>query len=177
MRSSLVWRGILALVTGVIAVMWPDITVYAFVLLFAVFSIGSGILEGVRAFRSEAAGPTVGRLLLALLDVAAGVVALVWPGITALVLVLWIAAWAVVTGVTEVVLAFGSDRSGRNRVWLVLTGLLGVAFGLVLFAKPDIGAVTLAQIYGFFSIVVAVSLFAAAIDLRSTATGKVHAHA
>ncbi|WP_127501092.1 DUF308 domain-containing protein [Actinoplanes solisilvae] len=46
MRSSLVWRGVLALVTGVIAVIWPEITVGAFVLLFAIFSIGSGVLEG-----------------------------------------------------------------------------------------------------------------------------------
>jgi uncharacterized membrane protein HdeD (DUF308 family) len=59
------------------------------------YAVRAGILEAVRAFRSESAGPVVGRLLLAVLDVAAGVVALVRPGITALDLVLWVAAWAV----------------------------------------------------------------------------------
>ncbi|WP_127501091.1 HdeD family acid-resistance protein [Actinoplanes solisilvae] len=130
----------------------------------------------MRAFRSEAAGPVVGRLLIGVLDVAAGVVALLWPGITALVLVLWIVAWAVISGVTELALAFGPDR-GRSRVWLALTGLLGIVFGLVLFASPNIGAITLAQIYGFFNLITAVSLFATAIDLRATAPGKLHAAA
>jgi uncharacterized membrane protein HdeD (DUF308 family) len=160
------------LITGAIAVAGPEITVWAFVLLFAVFSSGSGLLEGIRAFRAEAAGPTTGRLLIALLDIAAGVVALIWPGITVLVLVLWIAARAVLTRATELVLAFGPDR-GRSRVWLALTGLLGIVFGIVLFTSP----ITLAQIYGFFSLITVVSLFATAIDLRPSPQGKLHAAA
>ncbi|XVU28667.1 HdeD family acid-resistance protein [Actinoplanes sp. CA-054009] len=166
MRTSLVWRGILALATGVIAVVWPQITVAAFVILFAVFAIGSGLLEAVRAFRSEAAGALAGRLLLAVLDVAAGIVALTWPGITALVLVYWIAAWALVSGAAELFLALGRGHA-PHRVWLAVTGLLGIVFGLVLFAQPDIGAITLAQIYGFFSLITAVTLFATASEMRA----------
>jgi uncharacterized membrane protein HdeD (DUF308 family) len=167
MRSSLVWRGILALVIGIIAIAWPEITVGAFVILFAFYAFLAGILEGVRAFRSEAAGPAIGRYLLAALDIAAGVVALAWPGITALVLVIWVAIWALVTGVMEIVLAFGHSRAAGERALLGLTGVLSIAFAVVLFVRPDIGAITLAQLYGFFSLVTGVSLLALAVNLRT----------
>src|SRR5215475_9867948 len=94
--SSLLWRGLLAVAIGVISVAWPNITVGAFVILFAVYAfLGT---DTARAFSSDRAGPVIGYLLLALLSVAAGVAALVWPGITALVLTIWVAAWALVTG-------------------------------------------------------------------------------
>ncbi|HET6484159.1 MAG TPA: DUF308 domain-containing protein [Actinoplanes sp.] len=167
MRSSLIWRAVLALIVGIVSISWPDITVGAFVILFAVYCFFAGVMEGTRAFRSEAAGPVVGRLLLAVLDIAAGVVALAWPGITALALVYFVAIWAVVTGITEVGLAFrASDTAGR-RALLALTGLVSVALGVALFARPGIGAVSLAQVYGFFSLVTAATLTATAFNLRS----------
>jgi uncharacterized membrane protein HdeD (DUF308 family) len=166
MRSSLVWRGILALIVGIVAIAWPSITVGAFVILFAFYAFLAGIFEAVRAYRSEAAGPAIGRYLLAALDIAAGVVALAWPGITALVLVIWVAIWALVTGIMEIVLAFGHARTLGERAWLGFSGLLAALFGIVLFVRPDIGAVALAQLYGFFSLVTGVALLAMAINLQ-----------
>jgi Short repeat of unknown function (DUF308) len=112
--SSLLWRGLLAVVIGVVSVAWPNITVGAFVILFAVFAFLTAV--------ADRAGPVAGYLLLAMVSAAAGVVALVWPDITALALTIWVAAWALVTGVLEVALAFRSgepagERSSRVTGW------------------------------------------------------------
>jgi hypothetical protein len=79
------------------------------------------------------------------------VVALAWPGITAYALTIWIGAWAVTTGGWEIAMVFGSGEAAGQRARFALSGLLSVALGVVLFARPDIGAVSLAEVFGFFS--------------------------
>jgi uncharacterized membrane protein HdeD (DUF308 family) len=151
--NALLWRSLLAVAVGVIAVAWPGITIGAFVILFAVYAfIGAG-MDSARAFSSDRVGPVFGWLLLALLSVVAGVVALAWPGITALALTIWIGAWALATGAMEIALAFQRGEKPGERALFVLTGLVSVALAFVLFARPDIGAVSLASVFGLFSIV------------------------
>jgi uncharacterized membrane protein HdeD (DUF308 family) len=169
--TSLFWRGLLAIAVGIVSVAWPGITVGAFVILFAVYAFIAAGMETLRAFSSDRPGPVVGNLLLALLSLAAGIVALAWPGITALVLVIWVAAWAAVTGVTEVAIAFRHATAGERTLW-ALTGLVSIALAVVLFVRPDIGAVSLATVFGLFSIFYGVSalvLAAQARKVRSTA--------
>lgn len=157
LSSSLLWRGLLAIVIGVVSVAWPGITVGAFVIVFAVYAFLAAGTDATRAFRSDRAGPVVGYLLLALLSVAAGLVALLWPGITALVLTIWVAAWALATGIVEVALAFRRGETAGERAMWSLTGLVSIALGVVLVIRPDIGALTLATVFGLFSIVYGVS--------------------
>lgn len=122
LSTSLLWRGLLAGAVGIVSVSWPNITVGAFVILFAVFAFIAAATDTMRAFSSDKAGPVAGYLLLALLSAAAGVVALVWPGITVLALVIWVGAWALVTGIVESALATSTrsspDLSTRNARWL-----------------------------------------------------------
>lgn len=166
LSSSLLWRGLLAIAVGMLSVIWPGITVGAFVILFAVYAFIAGGTDVMRAFSSDRAGPVAGYLLLAVLSVAAGIVALVWPGITALVLVLWIAAWAVITGVVEVALAFRQGQVAGSRAMWSLSGLVSIALGVVLFIRPDIGAASLATVFGLFSIVYGVSAVVLSIQAR-----------
>jgi uncharacterized membrane protein HdeD (DUF308 family) len=174
MSSSLLWRGLLAVVVGVVSVGWPGITVGAFVILFAVYAFLAAVTDGIRAFAGDRAGPVVGYLLLALLSVAAGVIALAWPGITALVLTLWVAAWAFVTGVVEVSMAFrGGEPAGARAMW-VLLGLVSVALGVVLAIRPNIGALTLATVFGLFSIIYGVSAIAFGVEVRRTGKAAHH---
>jgi uncharacterized membrane protein HdeD (DUF308 family) len=154
--GSLVLRGILALLVGVVAVAWPQTTVGAFVILFAVSAFLLAGAEAMRAFASRSAGPVIGRLLLAVLNVAAGIAALAWPGITALALTLLVAGWALVAGTMEFGFAFSSGETAGHRAMWGLSGLVTVAFGVVLAIRPDIGALSLAQIYGLYSIVVGI---------------------
>ena len=140
LSTSLILRGILALAVGVMALAWPGITVLALVVLFAVYAFMASGLEAMRAFGSRTAGPVLGHLLVGLVDLAAGVVALAWPGPTALVLVLIVASWAVVGGLVEVLAAFRSGEAAGARALFILGGLVSVAFGVVLFAHPGVGA-------------------------------------
>ena len=166
LSTSLGLRGLLAIAVGIVSVAWPNITVGAFVILFAVYAFIAAVMDAARAFSSSRAGPVAGWLLLALLSAAAGIIALVWPNITALVLVLWIAAWAVVTGVVEVALAFRQGETAGERAMWALTGLVSIALGVVLFIRPDIGAVSLATVFGLFSIVYGISALMLAFQAR-----------
>ena len=172
----LLWRGILAIAIGVVSVAWPRITVGAFVILFAVYAFMVAIADAMRAFSSDRAGPVVGYLLLGLLSAAAGVVALVWPGITALVLTIWVAAWAFVTGLVEVGLAFRRGEAAGERALWILSGMVSIALGFVLAARPAIGAVSLATVFGLFSIVSGVSALVHSAQLRRLGTGADRLH-
>ena len=99
--NSLIARGVLAFIVGIIAIAWPSVTILALVILFAVYAFMDAGLEAARAFSSGGAGPVFGHLLLALVDIAAGVIAIVWPGPTAEVLVIVVAVWALVGGVAR----------------------------------------------------------------------------
>ena len=168
LSNSLIARGVIALCIGAVALAWPGITVFALVVVFAVYAfIGAGI-EAQQAFSSRTGGPVVGHLLLGLVDVAAGVIALVWPGPTALVLVLLVGSWAVVTGVLEIAFAFRRGEMAGTRAMLILGGLVSVAFGVVLFARPGVGAITLALLFGFFNLIAGSWMLVRGIELRRT---------
>ena len=164
--TSLILLGVLAVIVGIIASAWPGVTVYALVLLFAVYAFIDAGLEAMRAFSSRTAGPVFGHLLLGLISLAAGVVAIVWPAPTALVLVLVIGIWAVIGGIVEIVNGFGSGETAGMRAMFILTGLVSVAFGVLLFARPDVGAVTLALLFGLFSIFYGVSRITLGVQLH-----------
>jgi uncharacterized membrane protein HdeD (DUF308 family) len=169
----LLWRGLLAIALGVVSVAWPNVTVGAIVILFAVYAFIAAITDTMRAFSSDRAGPVAGYLLLAVLSVAAGVIALVWPGITALVLTVWVAAWALVTGIVEVALTFRQGATAGERAMWILGGLVSIALAVVLFIRPDIGALSLATVFGLFGIVYGVSAVVLSLQARKI-TGSIH---
>jgi uncharacterized membrane protein HdeD (DUF308 family) len=110
LSTSLIARGILAVIIGIIALAWPSVTVLALVILFAIYAFIAAGLQAARAFSSRTAGPVLGHLLLGLADLAAGAVALAWPGPTALVLVLIVGVWAIIAGLVEFSAAFASGE-------------------------------------------------------------------
>ena len=137
LSTSLILRGLLAVAIGVVALAWPGVTVLALVVVFAVYAfIGAG-LQAMQAFSSRTAGPVFGHLLLGLVDVAAGIVALAWPGPTALVLVLVVASWAIVTGALEIVAAFRTSEEAGTRAMFVFGGLASWRSGWC--SSPDPG--------------------------------------
>ncbi len=168
LSTSLIARGILAVAVGVMALAWPKVTVLALVIVFAVYAFMASGLEAVRAFSSPKAGPVFGHLLLGLADLAAGVIAIAWPGPTALVLVLIVGVWAVVAGIAEIAAAFQRGEQAGTRAMYIFAGLASVAFGVVLCARPGIGAVTLALLFGLFSLIAGISMLVKGIELRRT---------
>ncbi|MGX7677532.1 HdeD family acid-resistance protein [Jatrophihabitans sp. DSM 45814] len=157
LRTSLIVRGVLAIAIGIVSVAWPGITIGAFVILFAFYAFVVAITDAMRAFDSARIGPAAGYLLLSLMSLVAGVVALIWPGPTALVVAVLVGIWAFVIGTFEVAMTFGSGESAGHRAMWLLGGLLSIALGIVLFVRPDIGAESLAVVFGLYSIVFGIS--------------------
>jgi uncharacterized membrane protein HdeD (DUF308 family) len=168
LSTSLIARGILAVIIGIIALAWPSATVLALVILFAIYAFIAAGLQAARAFSSRKAGPVMGHLLLGLADLAAGAVALAWPGPTALVLVLIVGVWAITAGLVEFSAAFASREPARTRAIFILGGLVTTAFGVVLCARPGIGALTLALLFGLFNLIAGIWMLAQGTELRHT---------
>jgi uncharacterized membrane protein HdeD (DUF308 family) len=166
--TALILLGVLVIIVGILALAWPGVTVLALVILFAVYAFIDAGLQAMRAFSSGSAGPVFGHLLLGLVNVAAGVVALAWPGPTALVLVLIAGVWAFAGGIFEIFAGFRSGETAGTRALFILGGLVSIAFGVVLFSRPGVGAVTLALLFGLFSLIYGISQITLGIQLRQT---------
>jgi uncharacterized membrane protein HdeD (DUF308 family) len=161
-------RGVLALLFGVLVLVWPGVTLLVLTLLFAVYAV----LDGIGMVASGLGrGPDRGRrwpyVLAGVLGIVAGILAAAWPAVTALVLILLVGAWAVVTGVLEIVAAVRLPRDAPGRRVLAVVGVVSLIAGVIILARPAIGALALATVLGILALVVGVVLLAAAWRLRT----------
>jgi uncharacterized membrane protein HdeD (DUF308 family) len=159
-------RGAMAVAFAVLAFLWPDVTIASLVLLFAAYMLVDGVFavaSGLRAARKNERW--IWFVLEGVADLAAGVLALIWPEITVLVFVLVIAAWALVSGLLTLMAAFRLSMS-HGRGWLVLAGIVSLAWGLLLMVAPAAGAVALAWWLGAYALSFGVALLALAWRLR-----------
>jgi uncharacterized membrane protein HdeD (DUF308 family) len=169
LRMMLVVRAVLALVIGVVALAWPELTLLALAVAFGVYAILDGVARIVDAVRHRGRERWWLGLLGGLVGVAAGVVALFWPGVTALVLAIIVGAWAVVTGAAEIADSVRLRRAG-GRVWLLaLAGVLSLVAGIVILVWPVQGAIGLALLFGAFALAYGVLLGVLAATLRPSA--------
>jgi uncharacterized membrane protein HdeD (DUF308 family) len=158
-------RGLAAIVFGMLAFIWPGITLAVLILFFGAYAIVDGALALYSAIRSR--GEHVwGPLLEGVLGIAAGLVAFFWPGMTTLALLLVIAFWAILTGVMEVYAAIRLRRVITNEWALIFSGVLSVLFGIVLLAQPGAGALALVWLIGLYAVVFGIALLAFAWRLR-----------
>jgi uncharacterized membrane protein HdeD (DUF308 family) len=160
---ALAIRGVLAVAFGVLVLVWPGITLLALAFVFAAYVLADGIgliVSGV----SARGGRRWSYVLAGVVGLIAGIAAAVWPGVTVLVLVLWVGAWAVVTGVLEVAAAW--RRAGSDRWLTALAGVLSVIAGVIVFVYPGIGALSLAIVLGVYALVAGFSLLWAAWEAR-----------
>lgn len=159
-------RGAFAILFGIVALVWPGITVFALVLLFGAYALADGVVAVTQAVRGTTGGP---RGLLAasgIAGIALGVAALVWPGITAFILLMLIAAWAVATGVLEIVVAVALHRELRGEWVYVLTGAISLIFGILLFAWPVSGAIAVVWLIGLLALLFGAAMLGVAFRLR-----------
>lgn len=160
-------RGLVAVLFGVMAFVWPHITLLTLVYLFGFYALVNGVLALVLAY----GGPPdhrVGSLVVeAIISVIAGIVALVVPGITALALVLLIGIWAVVTGIIEITGAVRLRKVINNEWLFILSGIVSLIFGVLLLVQPKVGALALIWWIGAFAIVFGVLIISLAFRMRS----------
>lgn len=165
----LLLRGLAAVGFGVLAIIWPGVTVLWMVLIYGFYALADGVLAIVVAIRGGSAAPRAWLVITGLAGMAAGALTFAWPGVTALVLVFFIAAWAIVTGVMQIVAAIRLRKEIEGEWLLVAGGVVSVIFGIVLFARPGEGVIALALVVGGFAVAYGVLLVAFALRLRKHA--------
>jgi len=163
-------RGILLAIFGIIALVSPGIALLALVWVFGLFAILEGVVVLVIGIRSRGEPHWVWTLVQGVISVLAGIVALVWPGLTALVLLFVVAFWAIMLGIGEIAGAFAARRSGSSGWgWTLATGILNVIFGVVLLIWPAGGILTLVWLIGIFTVAGGIVLVVLAFKVRSVA--------
>ena len=164
---ALALRGLIALVFGLVVLFWPGLVLTVLSILFGIYAAVDGALTLVPALRSPDRGPQrTLPLAEGAVGIVAGLVALLWPGLTAIGLVYVIAGWAVVTGVLKVLTAILLRTEVQNGWMLAGSGALSALFGilLVVLARSDVPF--LATFIGGFAVVVGLALIVFAFRLR-----------
>ncbi|XVQ13945.1 HdeD family acid-resistance protein [Spirillospora sp. CA-255316] len=159
-------RGAFAVLFGLAALFWPGITVLALVILFGAYALVDGVIALVGAIRGGFGRSRTWAAITGVAGIVLGLVALIWPGITAFALLMLIAAWAVVVGVFEIVSAIALRREIEGEWLYIVAGAVSVLFGVLLFAWPASGAVALVWLIGAFAIVVGAMMIGSAFRLR-----------
>lgn len=146
-------RGVAALLFGILTLLVPGASLYALVVLWGIYALVDGFFNLTLGVQRGRAGERWGWFIAeGLLSIAAGIFTFVWPGITGLVLLYVIAAWAVLTGIAEVAAAVRLRAMLEHEWLLALAGALSIVFGILLFARPGAGALAVAWLIGFYAI-------------------------
>ena len=160
-------RGLLVIVLGLLTVLWPQKTLYTLVVLFGVLALGNGLFAMIGGLVSavpyEGWWPPVWG---GALGMAIGLLTVLWPEKTALILAYLIAAWAVITGIFELIAGIQLRRVIIGDWVMVLGGILSILLGALLFVYPNSGILSLVWLLGLFAIVLGVLLIVAAFRLR-----------
>lgn len=166
---ALALRGFFAMLFGVAAFLWPGMTLQVLVLLYGAFALANGVFSLIAAFAGWGWDRRWGAALLleGIAGIAVGVLTFAWPGITALVLLYLIAAWAVLTGIFEVVAAVRLRSAIRGEWLLALSGILSVVLGVALVMAPQTGALAVVWLIGTYAFLYGGLLLALALRLRS----------
>jgi uncharacterized membrane protein HdeD (DUF308 family) len=165
---TLVLRGIVGVALGLFAFLSPGITLTALVFLFGAYALIDGAMSIAGAVRAVETGDRWGALLIhGALGIAAALITVLWPGITALSLVYVIAAWAILTGIATIGAAVRLRKHISGEWLLALSGIASIIFGVLIAAMPLVGAVVIALWFGAYAMVFGVLLIALGIRLRT----------
>jgi uncharacterized membrane protein HdeD (DUF308 family) len=162
----LLLRGIAAIIFGLLAFAWPGLTLLTLILFYGAFALVDGVLAIVAAITGGVPGSRWWLAIVGLLGIAAGLLTFLTPGLTALVLLFFIAGWAIVTGVFEIIGAIKLRKEIDNEWLLILGGIISVLFGVGMMLAPGAGALALVWVIGAYSVVMGVIFVALAFRLR-----------
>lgn len=163
-------RGVAAIIFGVFAFAFPGVTLAVLVIFWGAYALADGVFAIVAGLRIRDNGKPLWPLIVAgVLGILAGVVTFLWPGLTALTLILIIGLWAIAIGVFQIVAAIRLRKEIEGEWLQILSGLLSIVFGVVVVLQPGAGAVGLAWLIGAYAIAFGVLLVALAWRLRGTA--------
>jgi uncharacterized membrane protein HdeD (DUF308 family) len=164
-------RGIVAIVFGIIAFTHPGLAATTLVLFFGAWVLIDGIFRVVGAIGHRASDPDWGwHLVIGLLGIIVGLLTFHAPGITALALVIYIAAWALMIGASEIAIAVKMRREIKGEWFLILMGLASIVFAVLLLWNPIAGAAAVIWLIAWYAVVMGVLAIFFGFRLRSLRT-------
>ncbi|HET9947819.1 MAG TPA: HdeD family acid-resistance protein [Longimicrobiales bacterium] len=160
-------RGVVAILFGLLALFYPQKTLAVLVLLFGIYVMMDGAFMVVSALaRRHGERPWVALLLGGVVAIGVGIVTLRLPGLTATALLMLIAIWAILIGLVEIVMAIRLRKVMRGEWLFVLAGLAAVAFGVLMIARPAVGALAILLWIGVYAVFSGILLLAFGFRLR-----------
>jgi uncharacterized membrane protein HdeD (DUF308 family) len=160
-------RGLLAILFGVLAFARPGLTLATLVIFFGAWALATGVFAIFAAFAAKKVHTDWWVLLLeGLLGIAVGLVTFWAPGITAISLLWYLAFWAILSGIFEIVTAVRLRKEIRGEGWLMLAGVASIVFGVLLLVRPGAGALAVITFIGAYALVLGVILLMAAFKLK-----------
>jgi uncharacterized membrane protein HdeD (DUF308 family) len=164
----LLLRGLAAIAFGVIAFLWPAITLVALTYLWGAYALADGIIAIGAAFsaRGVDAGLRWWLGLSGAVGILAGIIAFAYTGMTALILLAFIAVWAIIIGVLQLFGAVRMRNIVNNEWWLILSGLVSIAFGVVLIAWPGTGALAVIWTIAWYAVFFGCMLVGLSFELK-----------
>jgi uncharacterized membrane protein HdeD (DUF308 family) len=170
----LLLRGIAAIIFGILAFFWPGVTLLTLVFLWGAYAIVDGVFSLWAAISGrDSMTPRWWLAVVGIAGIVAGLLAFSWPGLTAGILLLFIAGWAIVIGALEIWGAIQLRKEIEGEFWLILSGLLSIAFGLIVIGQPGVGALAVVWLIAGYAVLFGCSLIALALRLRQ----HLHPHA
>ena len=166
----LLLRGLAAIVFGVLAFAWPGITIISLVIVYGAYALVDGLFSIYAAIRGDGPAPRWWLAVVGVAGVLAGLIAFAVPGVVALWLLFLIGAWAIVSGVFEIIGAIRLRKEIDNEWMLILHGVISVLFGVLLFAMPVTGALAMVWVIGAYAIAAGIIMCVLAFRLKK------HAH-
>lgn len=161
-------RGLAAVLFGIAALVWPELTLVALVALFGIYAIADGVLSIIVGFRQTETHERWWLFLLeGLVGIAAGIIALVLPDVTLLALTYLAAAWALITGIFEIIAAIRLRREIEGEWLMVLTGIASIGLGVLLILLPGPALTAFIWIVGIYAIIFGLLLIFLAFRIRS----------
>ena len=166
-------RGVIAIAFGVMVFVWPGITVTALIIVFGIYVFVNGVFLLVKAIGGWKARDDRWLLLFeGLLGIGIGVITFFAPGVTAIGLLFYIAAWSLTAGILEIVGAIRLRKEIQGEVWWILSGIVSILFAVLLMIFPGAGILGLTWLLGVYAIVFGVLLIALGIRIRAHRPAK-----
>lgn len=160
-------RGIAAILFGIAAFIWPGLTIAVLVLMFGAYALVDGIFAVIAGISARNQSERWWMMILVgLAGIATGVLTFIWPSITALVLLYFIAAWAIVTGIFQIAAAIRLRKEIEGEWLLALGGIASILFGVLLILMPGAGALASVWIIGSYAIIFGILMIVLAFRLR-----------
>ncbi|MFA7503828.1 MAG: HdeD family acid-resistance protein [Burkholderiaceae bacterium] len=161
-------RGLAAIVFGMLTFGWPTASIVALAMVWGAYAL----VDGVLALWAGVVGRTTARMArwwlatVGAMGIIAGGLALVWPGITAMVLMFFLAGWLFIVGILQVWGAIRIRKEVEGEIWLALSGLLSIGIALLLVVQPSAALLATAWLIGAVAILVGISYIALGFRLR-----------